>query len=225
MQLLERMKQAGKSWSLYVFLVGQCDSQVHHGGTGAAWESPGSGWGWNRRTRPTPSCKNADTRALAAELRQHGIKLLGSTIVGLEHHTPENIRAGDRVRRLPRHRLPPVHAVHAGTRARRCSQQMQPEGRMLDDVDLADIHGQFKFNFQHAAISRDAVEAISRLGLSLRLRAQWPQPVSHLRNHLSGLEALSQLDPDLRVRERMTLRSHQAAHHLQRRAVGDGEAA
>jgi len=26
---------------------------------------------------------------------------------------------------------------------------------MLDGIDLADIHGQFKFNFQHAAISRD----------------------------------------------------------------------
>ena len=29
---------------------------------------------------------------------------------------------------------------------------------MLDDVELADIHGQFKFNFQHAAISRDESE-------------------------------------------------------------------
>jgi len=26
---------------------------------------------------------------------------------------------------------------------------------MLDDVELADIHGQFKFNFRHAAISRE----------------------------------------------------------------------
>ena len=32
---------------------------------------------------------------------------------------------------------------------------MQREGRMLDGVDLADIHGQYKFNFQHAAISRE----------------------------------------------------------------------
>jgi hypothetical protein len=33
--------------------------------------------------------------------------------------------------------------------------QMVSEGRMLDDVDLADIHGQGKFNFRHAALSRD----------------------------------------------------------------------
>jgi hypothetical protein len=35
--------------------------------------------------------QGADTLKLTRELRQHGIKLLGSTIVGLEHHTPENI--------------------------------------------------------------------------------------------------------------------------------------
>lgn len=28
---------------------------------------------------------------ITQELRRNGIKLLGSTIVGLEHHTPENI--------------------------------------------------------------------------------------------------------------------------------------
>jgi hypothetical protein len=33
--------------------------------------------------------------------------------------------------------------------------QMQTEDRMLTGVDYADIHGQFKFNFKHAAISRD----------------------------------------------------------------------
>ena len=32
---------------------------------------------------------------------------------------------------------------------------MTEQGRRLDDVELADIHGQFKFNFRHAAISCD----------------------------------------------------------------------
>ena len=34
--------------------------------------------------------------------------------------------------------------------------QMSDEGRLLPEVDLADIHGQHKFNFRHSAISRDA---------------------------------------------------------------------
>ena len=32
--------------------------------------------------------------------------------------------------------------------------EMEEQGRMLD-VDLADIHGQHAFNFEHAAISRE----------------------------------------------------------------------
>ena len=78
---------------------------------GVSWiwvglESPQSGYA---------KLKDADTRAIVADLRQHGIKLLGSTIVGLEHHTPGEHPGGDRVRRLALHRLPPVHAVHTGT--------------------------------------------------------------------------------------------------------------
>jgi hypothetical protein len=33
--------------------------------------------------------------------------------------------------------------------------QMQEQGRMLPDVNLADIHGQHQFNFRHTAISRE----------------------------------------------------------------------
>jgi hypothetical protein len=91
MQLLTRMKQAGKSWSMYVFSSANAirrysmDELVQ---LGVSWiwlglESPKSSYAKLRDT---------DTLALAAELRQHGIKLLGSTIVGLEHHTPQNIR-------------------------------------------------------------------------------------------------------------------------------------
>jgi hypothetical protein len=34
-------------------------------------------------------------------------------------------------------------------------EQMAEEGRLLKNVDYADVHGQFKFNFKHAAISRE----------------------------------------------------------------------
>jgi radical SAM superfamily enzyme YgiQ (UPF0313 family) len=153
MKLLERMKQAGKSWSLYVF------SSVNAIRKYSIEElvQLGVSWIWMGLESPKSSyakLRNSDTQALAAELRQHGIKLLGSTIVGLEHHTLDNIRQEIE------------YAVSHGTDFHQFMlytpvpgtplfQQMQEEGRMLDDVDLADIHGQFKFNFEHAAISRD----------------------------------------------------------------------
>jgi len=56
----------------------------------------GVSWVWMGLESPHSQytkLQGADTRKLAAQLRQHGIKLLGSTIVGLEHHTPQNIEA------------------------------------------------------------------------------------------------------------------------------------
>ena len=109
--------------------------------------------------------KNADTRAIAAELRQHGIKLLGSTIVGLEHHTPENIE--QEIQYAVSH-CTDFHQfmLYTPVPGTPLFYQMQAEGRMLEGIDLADIHGQFKFNFQHAAISRDDSKAFLGLGPS-----------------------------------------------------------
>jgi hypothetical protein len=36
--------------------------------------------------------RGADTLALTRELQEHGIRVHESTIIGLEHHTPENNR-------------------------------------------------------------------------------------------------------------------------------------
>ena len=153
MQLLARMQQAGKSWSLYVFSSANAIRKYSI----EELVQLGVSWIWLGLESPNSSyakLRNSDTQALAAELRGHGIKLLGSTIVGLEHHTLDNIRQEIEF------------AVSHGTDFHQFMlytpvpgtplfQQMEQEGRMLDGVDLADIHGQFKFNFQHAAISRD----------------------------------------------------------------------
>ena len=153
MQLLARMKQAGKSWSLYVFSSANAIRKY----TIEELVQLGVSWIWLGLESPNSSyakLRNSDTQALATELRGHGIKLLGSTIVGLEHHTLDNIRQEIE------------YAVSHGTDFHQFMlytpvpgtplfQQMTEEGRMLDGVDLADIHGQFKFNFEHAAISRD----------------------------------------------------------------------
>ncbi len=153
MQLLERMKKADKSWSLYVFSSVNAIRQY----TMEELVQLGVSWIWLGLESPHSSyakLRNSDTQAMAAELRQNGIKLLGSTIVGLEHHTLENIRQEIE------------YAVAHGTDFHQFMlytpvpgtplfEQMQQEGRMLDGIDVADIHGQYEFNFQHAAISRD----------------------------------------------------------------------
>ncbi len=114
LQLLERMKQRGKSWSLYVFSSANAIRQYSM----EELVQLGVSWIWLGLESPKSSyakLRDTDTHELASRLRQNGIKLLGSTIVGLEHHTPENIEAEIEYAVGARHRLPPVHAVHAGT--------------------------------------------------------------------------------------------------------------
>jgi len=91
----------------------------------------------------------ADARIAAARHQDSG-----STIVGLEHHTPENIEAEieyaiahdtDFHQFMLYTPVPGTPLFH----------EMQEQGRMLEGVDLADIHGQDRFNFKHAAISRE----------------------------------------------------------------------
>ena len=153
MRLLERMKSANKAWALYVF------SSINAIRKYSMEElvQLGVSWIWVGLESPKSSyakLKDADTRAIAAELRQHGIKILGSTIVGLEHHTPENIE--QEIEYAVSH-CTDFHQfmLYTPVPGTPLFFQMQAEGRMLEGIDLADIHGQFKFNFRHAAISRD----------------------------------------------------------------------
>ncbi|HUB31634.1 MAG TPA: cobalamin-dependent protein [Bryobacteraceae bacterium] len=153
LELLACMKRESKAWALYVFSSANAIRQY----TMRELVELGISWVWMGLESPRSGyikLQGTDTQALTAELRRHGIKLLGSTIIGLEHHTPENIRAEIE------------HAVSHDTDFHQFMlytpvpgtplyAEMTEQGRMLEDVELADIHGQHQFNFQHAAISRE----------------------------------------------------------------------
>ena len=130
MQLLDRMKQAGKSWSLYVFSSANAIRKYSM----EELVQLGVSWIWLGLESPKSSyakLRNTDTQELASELRQHGIKLLGSTIVGLEHHTPENIRKRSSMRvshGTDFHQFM-LYTPVPGTPL---FEQMTEEGRMLD---------------------------------------------------------------------------------------------
>jgi radical SAM superfamily enzyme YgiQ (UPF0313 family) len=153
LELLARMQSANKAWTLYVFASANAIrkySMQELVELGVSWiwmglESPRAGY---------DKLQGADTLQLARELHSHGIKLLGSTIVGLEHHTPENIQ--EELEHAIAHATD-FHQfmLYTPVPGTALYSQMVSEGRLLEDVDLADIHGQDKFNFRHAAISRE----------------------------------------------------------------------
>jgi hypothetical protein len=73
---------------------------------------------------------------------------------------------------------------------------------MLADVDIADIHGQFKFNFAHAAISRDESELMLRRAFQRDFDRNGPS-LFRLMNVLLQRWRRYGADGDARVRTRV----------------------
>ncbi len=208
LELLDLMTEAGKSWTLHIFSSANAIAKYRHEelvalGISSIWiglESPRSEYA---------KLAGADTKRLAAELREHGIVLLGSTIIGLEHHTPENLPA--EIEHAIAHETDlhqfMLYTPVPGTPLYR---QMHEEDRLLP-VDLADIHGQDAFNFRHAAISRE--ESREFLGLAFRrdFERNGPSLFRICRTILNGWNRYKD-HPDLRVRKRVWRESRMLRH-------------
>jgi radical SAM superfamily enzyme YgiQ (UPF0313 family) len=199
MQLLARMKAGKKAWGMAVFASAnairkyQVEELVE---LGVNWiwmglESPHSNYSKLRGT---------DSRELTRTLREHGIRVQGSTIIGLEHHTPENIREEIE------------YAVDHGTDFHQFMlytpvpgtplyQEMFKQGRMLEGIEFADIHGQDKFNFRHAAISREDSKRFLDWAFWRDFERNGPSLYRMCQTMLQGWQRYKNY-PDLRVRER-----------------------
>jgi hypothetical protein len=124
----------------------------------------------------------------------------GSTIIGLEHHTPDNI-----VQEIE-------SAVDYGTDFHQFMlytpvpgtplyQEMADQGRLLSNVDYADIHGQYKFNFRHAAIGREDSQRFLDWAFWRDFERNGPSLYRLCQTMLQGWRRYKDY-PDARVRQR-----------------------
>jgi len=86
--------------------------------------------------------------------------------------------------------------------------EMQREGRMLEAVELADIHGQHKFNFRHAAISRDESKRFLDAAFQRDFERNGPSIFRICETQLAGWKRYRH-HPDARVRARFTRETKQ----------------
>lgn len=203
--LLERMKDAGKMWTMSVFASANAIRKY----TMQELVELGISWLWMGLESPQAGyskLQGADTRQLTRELRQHGIRVQGSTIIGLEHHTPDNIVA--EIEHAVSHNTD-FHQFMLYTPAPGTPlyQQMAEEDRLLRDVDYADIHGQFKFNFKHAAISREDSKRFLDWAFWRDFEINGPSLYRIARTLLTGWKRYKDW-PDARVRERFAQEMH-----------------
>jgi hypothetical protein len=197
-ELLARMKRGGKSWDLYVFSSANAIAQY----TMEELVELGVSWVWMGLESPRSGYSKlagVDTLTMTRELRSHGIRVLGSTIVGMEHHTPENI--GEEIEHAVAHDADfhqfMLYTPVPGTPLYR---QMLDEERLVEG-DLADIHGQFQFNFRHPAISKEQSKEFLDAAFLRDFERNGPSLFRFCKTTLQGWRRYKD-HPDPRIRRR-----------------------
>jgi radical SAM superfamily enzyme YgiQ (UPF0313 family) len=199
LRLLELMKCHGKSWELALFASANAIRKY----TMPELVELGVSWVWMGLESPRSAygkLQGHDVAELTRELRDHGIRVQGSTIIGLEHHTPENI-----VQEIEAavsyetdfHQFM-LYTPVPGTPLYR---EMAEQGRLLADMDYADIHGQYKFNFKHHTIGREDSKRFLDWAFWRDFERNGPSLYRLCRTMFRGWQRYKD-HPDPRIRER-----------------------
>jgi radical SAM superfamily enzyme YgiQ (UPF0313 family) len=199
LRLLERMRQSGKSWELSVFASANAIRKY----TLRELVDLGISWVWMGLESPEAGYNKlhgTDLAQLTRQLREHGIRVQGSTIIGLEHQTPQNIM-GEIETAVGYQTDFHQFMLYTPVPGTPLYQEMAGQDRLLADVDLADMHGQYKFNFRHIAISRDDSKRFLDWAFRRDFERNGPSLYRMCRTMLSGWRRYKE-SPDLRVRER-----------------------
>jgi hypothetical protein len=199
MRLLGRMREQNKSWALYVFSSANAIAQYSI----ETLVELGVSWIWLGLESPVSNYKkleNTDTIHMVRRLHEHGITTIGSSMVGLPHHTVENVR--EEIEYAVSHETDfhqfMLYTPMPGTPLHdRCLQ----EGSLLAEVPYADTHGQFKFNFRHPKISRDESKVLLDWAFRRDYERNGPSVYRLFKTMLAGWRRYSG-HPDPRVRRR-----------------------
>jgi len=186
LRLLELMEANDKSWSLSVFssarvLHSYSMEQLMGLGIGFVWmglEGEKSAYG---------KLSGVDTLELVRQLQANGIRVLGSSILGLEDHRPEMM--GDIIRYAVRHETvfhqfmlyTPVPGTPLHERHRRDG-TLLPESRF----PFADAHGQYRFNYRHPHFSNGEEESFLLDAFRIDFEVNGPSLLRLIRVLLNG---------------------------------------
>jgi len=201
LRLLELIEQNDKAWALYVF----SSANVLRSYTIDQLVRLGISWVW----MGIEGCQSQytkldgiDTFELVGELQSNGIRVLGSTIIGLENHTPENI--DEAIDYAARHDTDfhqfmlytpiPGTPLHA---------ELTAKGLMKDESEYehGDVHGQLIFNYHHAHIKDGLEGELMIRAFDRDFEVNGPSVTRIVRTTLAGWRRYKN-HPDPRIRRR-----------------------
>ena len=201
LRLLEMMEEHDKSWSLYVFSsanVLKSYSIEQLVGLGISWV-----WmGLEGSNSQYAKLSGANTLELVKTLQSHGVRVLGSSIIGLEEHTPENL--DDAIDYAVSHDTEfhqfmlytPIPGTALWT-------QMKEQGTLTDPDchQAADTHGQLKFNYTHPHLKGGIESEFLVKAFDRDFEMNGPSVLRVARTTLAGWKRYRK-HPDPRIRQR-----------------------
>ena len=200
LRLLELMEANDKSWAIFVF----SSAKVLQSYTIDQLVRLGIGWVWmglEGEESAYDKLKGVDTRALVKLLQSHGIRVLGSSIIGLEDHRPENMDA------IIDYAISHESVFHqfmlytpaAGTPL---YEQHKQEGTLLPESETphADAHGQYRFNYRHQYIKDGKEEEYLLDAFQRDFKVNGPSLLRLIRVLLNGWQIYK--DHPKRIRDR-----------------------
>jgi len=200
-RLLELMQENGKSWSLFVF----SSARVLKSYTIEQLVRLGISWVWmglEGENSTYAKLSGVQTRDLVQELQSHGIRVLGSTIIGLEEHTPENI---DKIIDYAVSHDTVFHQfmLYTPIPGTPLYEHHRQDGTLLgeDEMPAADSHGQYRFNYRHRHIKDGLENGFLRTAFRRDFETNGPSLVRMIRTMVSGWKRYKH-HPDKSIRAR-----------------------
>ena len=201
LRLLELMEQHDKSWSLYVF----SSANVLRSYTIDQLVRIGISWVWmglEGEDSQYTKLRGINAHELVRELQSNGIKVLGSTIIGMEDHTPDNI---DRVIDYAVTYDTDFHQfmLYTPLSGTPLHAEMSAKGLLKsdDEYDIANTHGQHSFNYRHPHIRNGQESEFLVRGFERDFEVNGPSTLRIVRTTLKGWKQHKN-HPDARVRRR-----------------------
>ncbi|MHC4319671.1 MAG: B12-binding domain-containing radical SAM protein [Planctomycetota bacterium] len=201
LRLLDLMVEHDKSWALYVF----SSANVLRSYTIEQLVGLGVSWVWvglEGKDADFVKLRGTDTRELVRTLQAHGIRVLGSSIIGLEEHTPQNI---DEVIDYAVSHDADFHQfmLYTPIPGTPLHEEFRARGTLLDagECAAADVHGQLKFNFRHPHITDGQETELLLRAFRRDFEFNGPSISRLVRTTLQGWQRYKN-HPDRRIRQR-----------------------
>ncbi len=207
LRLLELMRQNNKSWNLNIF----SSARVLKSYTIEQLVGLGISWVWmgiEGKNSQYAKLNGIDTKQLAKELQENGIRVLGSTIIGLEEHTPENI--DEAIDWAVSHNTAfhqfMLYTPLPGTAL---FELQSKDGSILSEQEHnpADIHGQLRFNYRHRHIHNGQEAEFILRAFRRDFEVNGPSIIRMISVTLQGWQKHKN-NPDKRVRKRFELEAN-----------------